>query len=289
MKSDFTFAKDDAHQFLPWHIGIMVALATLLLSLVLALGGWVGHHQGDYASSVSVILPGSLAGLDEKTGKVKTLLLADPAVAGVKQVEEKALREMLAPWIGNGDALQDTALPVVLDVNLKNPDEQPDAKALQAGLTAIDPAIELDARNSWGEVFATFVRILQELAMVLVATILGAMALMIIFSARASLHLHERTVAILHGMGAEDKYIAKQFQQEHFKIGLKAAAIGVAVAAIGYFLLGRAVAAIHTPVLPEFTFATTHIALVLLMPLVCALIVLLATRYSVLAQLKKVL
>lgn len=289
MKSDFTFAKDDAHRFLPWHIGIMVALATLLLSLVVSLGQWVGTHQGDYSGNFSVILPGSLPKLDEKTRQAKAIILKDKAVESVNAVSEGNLRDMLTPWIGSGDALFDMALPVVLDVTLKKDAKNIDLKALSQELGKIDPTIEVDGNNSWAEMFATFIRILQGLAVLLVGTILAAMVLMITFSARASLHMHGRTVNLLHAMGAEDGYIARQFQNEHFKIGLKAAAIGSGAAALAYFLLGRAVSSIQTPVLPSFAFEPPHIALMLIMPLACALIVLMATRLSVLAQLKKVL
>jgi cell division transport system permease protein len=289
MKSDFTFAKDDTHRFLPWHIGIMVALATLLLLLVFSLGQWVGTHESDYSRSMSVILPGALDKLDEKTEQVKTILEKNKAIASVKAVSEGKLRELLTPWIGNGDALFDMPLPVILDITLKEGKEALDASALQKQLSAVEPTIELDARNDWAEVFASFVRVLQWLALILVVTILAAMTLMITFSARASLHLHGRTVNLLHGMGAEDGYIANQFQMEHFKIGLKAAAIGVICAAAGYFLLGRSVASINTPVLPSFEFTMPHIMLVVAMPLICAMIVLTATRLSVLSQLRKVL
>jgi len=288
MKSDFTFAKDDTHRFLPWHVGIMVALATLLLLLVFSLGQWVGTHQEDYDASISVIIPGSLEKLDEKTEAVKAAISKDKAVAAVKPVTEAKLRELLAPWIGNGDALFDVPLPVVLDITLKDK-KSLDAPALQKALEAIEPTIELDTHNDWAAVFEAFIRVLQWLAVLLVGTILGAMALMITFSARASLHLHERTVTLLHGMGAEDGYIARQFQNEHFKIGLKAAAIGVVCAAVAYFVLGRAVLSIDTPVLPSFVFTPPHLVLILLMPIGCACIVLMATRISVLAQLKKVL
>ena len=288
MKSDFTFTKDDAHRFLPWHIGIMVALATLLLSLVISLSGWVGTHQQDYSGAVSVIIPGSLDKLDEVTGRVKSTLSKDRAVQEVKQLSEGQLRHLLKPWIGDGDALFDMALPVVLEVTLK-PEATMNEAEMKTALSAIDPTIELDTHNSWAEIFAAFIRILQWLAVMLVATIIGAMTLMITFSARASLHLHERTVSLLHGMGAEDGYIARQFQNAHFKIGLKAAAVGVVCAAAGFMLLGQAVMSIKTPVLPSFGLTAPHIALLLLMPLACALVVLVATRCSILAQLRKIL
>lgn len=288
MKSDFTFAKDDAHRFLPWHIGIMVALATFLLSLVLALGGWVGEHKQDYSANISVILPGSLEKLDEKTRQVKSVLSNDKAVASVKQLNEASLRDLLTPWIGSGDALSDMALPVVLDVTLKDGAALDESK-LKISLAAIEPTIELDTHNSWAEVFASFIRILQGLAVMLVATILGAMTIMIVFSARASLHMHERTVNLLHAIGAEDVYIARQFQNENFKIGLKAAAIGTVCAAFAYWGLGLCVASINAPVLPTFAFSHPHIVLVLLMPVACAMIVRLATRFSVLGQLGEIL
>lgn len=289
MKSDFTFAKDDAHRFLPWHIGIMVALATFLLSLVFALGGWVGTHQQDYNANISIILPGSIDKLDDKTALVKSLLAKEKTIASVKQVSESNLRDLLTPWIGSGDALADVALPVLLDITLKDAKETLNEDKLKAALKEIDPTIELDAHNSWADVFAAFIHILQGLAVMLVGTIIGAMTLMIIFSARASLHMHERTVNLLHAMGAEDMYIARQFQNEHFKIGLKAASLGVICAVCAYYVLGLCVAGIKASVLPTFEFSHAHVILMLFMPFICAMIVRITTRSSVLSQLGKIL
>lgn len=290
MNSDFTFAKDDTLKFLPWHIGTMVALAVFLLALVLSLGGWIGHHEGDYQSNFSVIIPGSIEKLDEKSDAVSALLSRQTGIESVHKLSDEALRSMLAPWLGSGDALSDTSLPIVLDVTLKkNADTDALAKALEKPISDIDPLIELDVKNAWADVFGAFVRILQGLAIFLVVVILAAMSLMIIFSARASLHQHKRTVNLLHAIGAEDGYIARQFQFEHFKIGLKGAVAGTLVASACYFILDMSVASLKAPVLPHFEFATAHIILVLVMPVFCAMIALLATRYSVLHQLKQAL
>ncbi len=290
MKSEFTFTRDDSHRFLPWHIGTMVALATLLLALVVSLGQWVGGHAQDYSGSLSVMIPGSVEKLDEKTQSVKSLLSKQSGITEIHVVSESDLREMLAPWIGTGDALTDTALPVVIDLTLG---EKVGAEALRKSLLPkladIAPTIEMDSKNSWAELFAQFIAILQMLAIALVAVVVVAMVMMIAFSARASLHLHKRTVNLLHAMGAEDAYIAKQFQNELFKIGLRGALMGAAVAACGYLLLGFATASLKSAVLPRFDFTTAHVVLLVGMPFICALIALISTRLSVLSQLKRVL
>lgn len=290
MKSEFTFARDDSHRFLPWHIGTMVALATLLLALVVSLGGWVGSHARDYNGNMSVILPGSLDKLDEKSKKVQSLLKEQDGVVSINMVAESELLDMLEPWIGDGDALTDTALPIVIDVMLA---EKTDAaviqKSIRPKLMDIAPTIELDNKNSWADLFARFVGMLQALALVLVLVILVAMILMIAFSARASLHSHRRTVNLLHTMGAEDSYIAKQFQNEHFKISLKGATCGALVATAGFLLFGWATSSLEAAILPSFSIHNGHIALVVAMPFVCALIALISTRMAVLSQLKRVL
>ncbi len=290
MKSEFTFTRDDSHRFLPWHIGTMVALATLLLALVISLGQWVGGHAQDYSGSLSVIIPGSVEKLDEKTQSVKTLLSKQSEIAQTHIVSEADLRELLAPWIGTGDALTDAALPVVIDLTLtKKADAEALRKSLLPKLADIAPTIEIDSKNSWAALFAQFIAILQILAISLVLVVVVAMVMMIAFSARASLHLHKRTVNLLHAMGAEDAYIARQFQNELFKIGLRGAVIGAAIAAVAYIALGFAIAKLKAAVLPSFDVTFAHIILVVLMPFICALIALISTRLSVLGQLKRVL
>ena len=132
------------------------------------------------------MLPGSLEKLDEKTAAVKSLLSKEKSISGVRQLEESEIRKLLAPWIGEGDALFDNALPVVIDISLLS-GKTLDMQALRLSLSAIDPAVQLEGKSDWAEVFERFVRILQWLAFALVITIFAGMTLMITFSARASI------------------------------------------------------------------------------------------------------
>ena len=89
MKSDFTFAKDDTHRFLPWHIAIMVSLAGLMLLLALSLSSWVGTHQNDYDGSISVIIPGNVKNIETKTDQVVALLQKNKATKECLKVRLK--------------------------------------------------------------------------------------------------------------------------------------------------------------------------------------------------------
>ena len=286
MKSDFTFANDDAHRFMPWHVGIMVALACLLLSLMLSLGQWAGGQKNGYENTLTLIVPGSLEHVDDKVEAVRKTLLNNPAVSKVTAVKEAELRAMLVPWIGKGDALSDVAVPIVLDVELH---KKLDVDALQKTLSALAPGIEIDSHQHWVDTFATFTRIMQVLSGGLALVVLGAMAFIIMFSARASLHLHSRNVQLLHSIGAEDSYIAKQFQNEHFWLGLRGALPGAVIAMLAFWLLGMSVSHLDAPLLPNFHLTWAHIGLLVLMPIFSALIALCSTRFSVLRELRQVL
>ncbi len=294
MKPDFTFARDDSQRYLPWHIGIMVALASLLLFLVASLGKWVGTHRDDYRTNIAVLIPGTLENLENTSNLVKNTLEKNPSIAAITRINDQELRDSLKPWLGDYDSLTETTLPIVFDVKLRAEAAKSENPAILISelnkiLSEINPAIDIDEHESWAELFSSFIHVMQIVSMILAIAVLAAMTMVIMFSARASLHLHKNTVNLLHEIGAEDDYIARQFQNEHAAICLRAAAAGVACALGFYIILAWWIGNLGNEILPRFDLSSIHIAIAVLIPPACLLIVIMATRYSVLSQLKKAL
>lgn len=284
-KSDIPFDADDAHAFLPWVIGIMVCLATLLLCLELTVGSWIIDRSATYANSFTVNVP---ATGDTDFDKIKKVLKETPGVAGVTPVSDAKLREMLKPWLGSSEAVTQLQLPVVIDVTLAE-GASPDLKEIESALARIAPGTEIDAHERWIESFARFSATIRWLITALAALIIGGLALMIASTSRAALKLHSRTVQLLHSIGAEDQYITRQFQREAFLMTLRGTVPGCLLAGLAYWGIGRYTASLQAAVLPALEVTPSHLLLVLLMPLACGLVAWMAARVSVLRQLQRVL
>lgn len=286
---DIAFSKDDAHRFMPWLIGMMAGMAALLLCLVTSINGWILTSHGSYSNSFTVDAPvasddvGKLTRLTQAISKI-------PGVVGVSQIQDEKLRSMLTPWFGTGEMLNDLPLPTVLDVRLDLTGLPPlDYNAIEKELAAIVPGVEVDAHERFVASFSRFSAIVQAVVGALAIMIIFVMSAMIAFAARSSLKWHARSVHLLHSIGAEDRYIAGQFQREAFLLAMRGAVLGSVLAGIIYWSVGRYVASLNAAMIPSLSLGAQHYALLVLMPLGCATVAWLATRITVRQQLQRVL
>lgn len=289
-RSDFHFSGDDAHRFLPWIIGIMVAMATLLLCLGITLGGWIIERHSNYSNRFTVNIPADTANLNSKVTEIQNALLDIPGINSVERVSEEELKTLLATWLGSAESVGELPLPVVLDVTMDDEAiEGMDYDSLEKTLALMVPRIEVDAHERWVAAFAQFSATAQYVLTLLSALIIGSIAVMIAFTSRASLKLHARTVYLLHAIGAEDEYITRQFQKEACKLALPGAFLGGAFAGILYWAIGMYIASLPHAGLPSLTLTNAHMALMVIMPLACALVAWLVARVSVVKQLQATL
>jgi cell division transport system permease protein len=289
--SDIYFKADDSHRFLPWLIGIITALATLLLCASITLGGWISHTGSRYGQSFTVNLPAGDHATPETIEKIEAALEKHPAVRDVARIDEAQLRDMLKPWLGNNSAADDLPLPVVLDVTLKagTTNTAINYEAMQKDLSAIAPEIEIDAHERWVAAFSDFSAAAQWVIMLLSASLATAMVMMIAFTSRASLKLHSKTVQLLHSIGAEDRYVARQFQNEAMRLTLYGALGGSAAAAAVYLLAGLYLSSLPSAAMPVLAITLAHVQLLLFIPLGCAAVAWLVARRSVLNLLQQTL
>lgn len=286
--SDFYFSGDDSHRYLPWLIGIMSALATLLLFLGVTLNGWIIATGGHYNRSFTVNIPASNS-QDAVVQNVQTTLERNAAVASVGRISEEKLLKMLEPWLGNSEAGKNLPLPVVFDVALKSndPKNAPDYVALEKDLLSIAKGIEIDAHQRWIAAFSDFSTTAQVVLSLLALILMAAMAMMIAYTSRASLKLHGKTLHLLHSIGAQDSYITRQFQHEAGRLVLLGAVSGSAAAGLMFLAMGQYAASLSEAAIPALDFSINHVKLLVAMPLGCAVLAWLVARFAVQHQLRQ--
>ena len=291
MRADIAFSTDDSHRFLPWLIGMMVTLAALLLCFVVTINSWVVERHSDYTDSFTVNIPvaeGERSPSDDTISKAIDLIGQAKGVASVARIEQPKLQEMLIPWLGTSAAAADLPLPAVLDVAIKE-NMTVDTAALQAALAQLSPNIEVDTHEAWVAAFMEFSAAMRSLIISFAGIIIVAIGLMIAFTSRASLHLHGKAVRLLHSIGAEDSYIASQFQREAFGLTLRGAFIGCVLAAAGFWGMGLYISSLGNASIPSMAIGRDHIMLLFAVPFICAMVALVTARISVMAQLKHML
>jgi len=287
-RPDIHFAADDSHRFLPWLIGVMACLSALLLCLGISVNSWIIDHHGHY-NSLTVNIPAHSDNLPDKITRVRDALKKTPGVVDVAQIEQAKLQDMLKPWLGSNAGMDGLPLPTVFDVTFDAKAPAIDYNALEKNLSLIAPGVEVDAHERWVAAFSDFSIVAQCLIGILALLILFFMGVMIAFISRTSLKLHSKTVYLLHSVGAEDIYITRQFQQEAFRLVLPGAFLGCITAGMIYWAIGLYLAALPVSLMPSLVITRSHLLLIMLMPLGCAVAAWLVARFSVIRQLQHVL
>lgn len=222
--------RDSTGRFLPLIITVMVLLATLLLTgamlLTHALSRWQDGLDG-HASVQVMPLDERAQSLPQRVDAALVVLRASSLVARAEPLSSEAMGELLSPWLGAGALPEDLPVPALIDVTLK--ESGADVSPLVAQLKIVAGAT-LDDHGSWlGEVrhlAAGVVAIAYGLSVLIAAT----SALILFLLVRAGMAMHRDVVELLHLVGANDDFIAIQFQQHMMGLALKGALAGAILA-----------------------------------------------------------
>lgn len=288
-KSDIPFSRDDANRFLPWMIALMCAITALMLSVGLTLGQWVRVQAAGYSDTVSVQIPYMGERTAQAAAQVSAQLQKLPGVKTVTPLTTAQVGKLVEPWLGTAD-LDNLPLPAVIDVTfIPTASGKPasiDTEGLKRVFDTIAPGITIDTREVWVAKFAKLSDAVQAGVFSLAVFIVAALAGMMVFTARAAMKLHAGTVQLMHAIGADDRYIARQFQQNAMLLSLRGALPGTAAAGAVYALLGLYTNRLDAPLMPSFGLSGTHIAMLIALPLLAALIGVVSVRLATMAQLR---
>jgi cell division transport system permease protein len=232
-RSDLPLQADPATRFLPWIVGFLVYLSALMIGCGLLIEQLAESWQAGLAGNLTVELPIDPT-IDAKTrgdrlNAAIDLITATPGITGATVLEQAELERLLRPWLGDNVDQLDVALPTMIAVTT-DPHVILDLADLQQRLSAIAPDSHVDNHGNWVNDALHFLYTLQALAAFLVILVLSAAAATVIFVTRTGLAVHQPVIEILHLVGAQDRYIAKQFQAQSFRVSLIGGAIGTILA-----------------------------------------------------------
>jgi cell division transport system permease protein len=199
-----------AGPLLPFLVAAMAFLAALALAGMVAAASLAQHWRGSGTAMLTVQVPdpGPPAEPGSRVARVAALLRADPDVAGVRLLSEQELQGLLRPWLGGGERDQVALpLPAVLEVRMRGVA----SASLAEQLDAAAPGTLVDEHGPWLRRLGTLARSLQDCAALATAVVAGVAAAVVAVATRAGLSARRDAIAVVHGLGATDGYIAGRF------------------------------------------------------------------------------
>lgn len=283
---------DPSARTLPWIIALMVFLACLALGGVLSLGTALERWDRGLSGTVTVQLlpPGpddSFPGtFGDRLARTLEILRNTPGVLRAEALTDAEIAELLEPWLGSGEILQELPLPKLIDVTLDGT-QRTNLAELEARLTAEIPGASLDDHKLWLEQLITFTRSVKFVAAGIVLLIGVATITMIAFATRTGLAIHRDTIALLHTFGARDSYIAGQFQAHAMRLGFHGGILGTALAVILLVAIGMLIGRLDIELLSGLSLTKEHWIAIAALPIVTALIAMASARITVLRKLAR--
>jgi len=245
LRLDLPLRQDPSSRFLPWIIALMVYLAAMGGIGLIWLGDTLSRWDASLASALTLQVPAdtSQPRIDMAIGALKQT----QGVVSAHLLQPHETAKLLQPWLGNSVAIANLPLPHLIDVEI-DPRAAIDYTTLRQQLDSIVPNAQLDNNRTWlGGVRAFALRIEGVItAGVIVVTAL--IVTIIVFAARIGLAIHRSVIELLHLLGAQDGYIARQFQVHALSLGLRGGVIGGIAAALTVVILGPASHMLELPV-----------------------------------------
>jgi cell division transport system permease protein len=157
-----------------------------------------------------------------------------PGVSSARALTIEESEKLLEPWLGAGLDLSAIEIPRLVVVQLGDPAEA-DIEKLQRDLAVVKGA-SLDTHAAWRQQLNVMAGTIVVSGLLVLALIVVATVLAIIFATRGTMASNREIVDVLHFIGASNSFIAGEFQGRFLAIGFRGGIVG-GLAAILFFVL----------------------------------------------------
>ncbi|WP_125461858.1 MULTISPECIES: ABC transporter permease [Rhodomicrobium] len=232
-------------------IAIMGFLACLTAGAVYMINQSANDWLRDVSSEVTVqVKPeGTQEDTEKKSQEIVKFLTGQNGVRNVSLLTLDQSAELVEPWLGQISAVKELPLPRLITVQVER-DPAPDLATLKTVLTNKFPSAALDDHRGWQQQIR---RVTGSLALGGVAVIIlmaAATVAIIVSAARSAIASNREIVEVLNFVGAEERFIARQFERHFLKLGIRAGIVGALAAGAVFMFL---------PILTEYlSGAATH-------------------------------
>lgn len=290
-KPDLPLSRDASGRFLPWLVAFMVYLATLALVASMIMNALVDRWDQGLADRLTVQIPAPGAGAEpgEREARIDSaidVLTSTPGVAGVSVLEEEEISALLDPWLGEAELARELPLPSLIAVTL-DPDNPAKLATLKVRLEAAVPGAVVDDHQRWVGGLVSLTRSIDVIAALVVLLVGMAAIITVVFVTRTGLAIHRNVIELLHLIGAQDSYVARQFQNHAMKLGFKGGILGFGAAVATVFGAGFLLSSSGRVLLPDFAFGVREWIMLCALPLLATLVAMLTARWTVLRTLAR--
>ena len=176
---------------------------------------------------------------------IRTAISLAEATPGVTEAHAMSLADsekLLEPWLGTGLDLSQLEIPRLIVVELGDP-KAVDLSLLERDLLNVKGAT-LETHAAWRQQLNTMAGTLVLSGVLVLALIVLATVLAVIFATRGTMASNREIVDVLHFIGASNSFIAGEFQGRFLALGFRGGVVGGLGAVLFFFLVAGATGSI---------------------------------------------
>ena len=217
-------------------VAIMTFLASLTTGAVMLVRMNAADWQAEVLREVTIqIRPVGGADLDAAVKEASDLVRGFAGVSDVRPYSSDESAKLLEPWLGSGLKLDELPVPRVIVVKLA-PGVDVDVAALRSAVVGKVPAASVDDHRGWIGRMRAIADFVVLGGIIVLGLVIAVTILCVNFATRGAMAANRPVIEVLHFIGAQDRFIAGQFQRHFLWLGLKGGVIG-GLAAILLFAL----------------------------------------------------
>jgi len=218
-------------------IAIMTFLAALALGEVNLVSNAARNWQNNISSEATVqIVPVDGVNMDETLARAAKLVTGFETVAAARILSLEQTGKLLEPWLGSDIHIADFPVPRLVTVTWKD-GAVPDFAAIREKIESNIPGASFDDHRIWTSKLASMAHASVAVRLAIFVLVLVALIMTVVFATRSALSDNHHVVEVLHFIGADGAFIARQFDRYFFRTGFKGAAIGGLCAVSLFFVL----------------------------------------------------
>lgn len=218
-------------------VAIMTFLASLTTGAVMLVRMNAADWQAEVLREVTIqIRPGEGRNLDAAAKEASDIARGIAGVAGVRPYSQAESARLLEPWLGSGLALDELPVPRVVVVKLASGAEI-DMPLLRKALAEKVPGASVDDHRGWIDRMRAMADFVMVGGIIMLGLVIAVTILCVNFATRGAMAANRPVIEVLHFIGAQDRFIAGQFQRHFLWLGLKGGVIGGAAAILLFALI----------------------------------------------------
>jgi cell division transport system permease protein len=277
-------------------IAIMTFLACLTIGAVSLVQSTAATWQSQISTEATIqIRPVEGQEMEALLNQASSIAQGFSGVKSTRIVDREATARLLEPWLGTGLDIDELPVPRLVIVTLDEA-SPPDFAAIRSALVKDVPGASFDDHRTWVDRLVSMARSTVLIGMAVLGLVIAATVLTVIFATRGAMAGNEHIIEVLHFIGAEQKFVARQFERHFFWTALKGALCGGALAMI--IFLGFAWWSSRNLATPEadqatalfgnFSIGSGGYSGVVLIILAVSVLTMITTRMTVIAHLRQV-